>query len=902
MINQNELTRSIRFALIAGISSLALPVFAQDDAAKEDASDLDEIVVTGSRLKSQVEGAEPVLTIDASQFKATGETSVADVLRDGVFNSFGSFQGGSGQSGGAQGEQNISLRGLGSARTLILLNGRRMASSPSSGGASQNLSVIPFAAVDRIEILKDGASAIYGSDAIGGVINIILKQDFEGMRVSAQASRPSDEGGADNSASMVLGMNGEKGNIVVSAETFSREIVRYRDRDYFRPDISTRAGADAALAVGLLSPTGNPGSFIRLTPTGAPITATANPTFGGFQPFADCPATFGGTANPLSGRVTATSANGGVQCAFDFGGVAGYSNSLNRDNLGVNANYQINDSVNFFFSSTQARTKSYGLFAPTPNTARLVVAAASPSNPTRGTGLVSDVQVSLRLTPAGNRDSYVYENIQFTNAGFNGSLDLFGGANWETSVSHNRYKQDGFGYNYIIAPILQQEVTAGRLNPFDPASVAAVARRASTTITNDNIYRETAIDAKLDWSLFQIEDRDVPFLIGGEYRDQLYGATTDQQAQAGNVVGSAGSAGNGTRGQYAIYSEAKFPVLENLEIGAAVRFDSYSDFGTATSPKISLAYRPMDELLLRASFGQGFRAPSLDNLYSASGEGFPNAIDRQGCALVGIAQANCRSQQFRAISGGNRDLTAEESDNLSLGLVYSPMDDLNFNLDFYKIKVDGQISSLAVQEVLDREFEFCAGRAGCVFSLVDRTTNPIQPTAFTSLQNIASLETRGIDFGVNYALETDIGRWGIGFEYGLVDSFKTADAVGEQLAERVGYTGTPEQRAGLTGTWSMDAFDVSLGVNYVDGFKDCDAPDVGDAEELACGLPTIPSFTSVDLQAGWQTSWDGSLSVGVRNLFDRKPPFSNRDGDIFRGLHEDGFFSRTPFVNYTQNF
>src|SRR5210317_667947 len=199
MTERALVAKAIRAALAAGTGAtvgLSAPVVAQDDVAVQQ-----KVTVTGSRIKRvDLEGPQPITVIDREQIDASGDLSIADVLRSTTLNTFGSFQQRSGSD--AQSQNFVSLRGLGPEKTLVLLNGRRMAGSPLESGQAQNLTVIPFAAVERIEILRDGASAIYGTDAIAGVVNIILREDYEGLRLGARASRPTNAGGDEDSYSI----------------------------------------------------------------------------------------------------------------------------------------------------------------------------------------------------------------------------------------------------------------------------------------------------------------------------------------------------------------------------------------------------------------------------------------------------------------------------------------------------------------------------------------------------------------------------------------------------------------------------------------------------------------------------------------------------------------------------
>ena len=230
MSNFNQLSGAIRFALLAGAASTfaAVPAFAQE--TEESAATLDTIEVTGSRIKrADVEGALPITVINRAQIDASGEISVADYLRATTFNSFGSIRPQSGSS--AQATAGIGLRGLGEGRTLVLIDGRR-APVAAATGTFQDINAIPLAAVERIEILSDGASAIYGSDAIGGVVNIITRKDFNGAEFSYGRGMPSRAGGDTENASIIFGASSDRGRVLAGISMNDRDIVFQRDREW----------------------------------------------------------------------------------------------------------------------------------------------------------------------------------------------------------------------------------------------------------------------------------------------------------------------------------------------------------------------------------------------------------------------------------------------------------------------------------------------------------------------------------------------------------------------------------------------------------------------------------------------------------------------------------------------
>ncbi|MCH7509541.1 MAG: TonB-dependent receptor plug domain-containing protein, partial [Proteobacteria bacterium] len=457
MKERNLIQDAVRYALVAGVAasfaSIPSVAFAQDD---EDVAEQGLIEVTGSRIKRvDVEGPSPVAIITRADIENSGDISVADVLRQSSYNQFGSFRQSSGNS--AQSQATISLRGLGATRTLVLLDGRRIAGSPSFGsGSAQNLNTIPIAAVERIEILRDGASAIYGADAVGGVVNIIMRKDYEGMQISAEVGRPTQSGGDENAYSIVGGITSGKGNITFALDHSDSEIIFNGDRSFS--------------AVGL-SVFGFPGSFI--------ITNVPNPTAGfpgvGFLgTFADprCPNSLNTDPNFPNSQIN----TGNGTCNYNYAATAANEASLTRDTMFINGNYQVSEDVNFFARGTFSRTESFGRYAPAPQVGGSpflpTMSALNPNNPTAPgavstAGLASnfplpfagatdlsqfdtdgdgipdvtgpfDLSIFYRNVPGGFRDGNVTTILYDYLIGFEGSSDLFGGLDWDTGFQYSR--------------------------------------------------------------------------------------------------------------------------------------------------------------------------------------------------------------------------------------------------------------------------------------------------------------------------------------------------------------------------------------------------------------------------------------------------------------------------------
>ncbi|HEX6928161.1 MAG TPA: TonB-dependent receptor, partial [Gammaproteobacteria bacterium] len=482
-----------------------------------------------------------------------------------------------------------------------------------------------------------------------------------------------------------------------------------------------------------------------------------------------------------------------------------------------------------------------------------------------------------------------------------------GGAEWEVAVGNSRNKQDGFGYNYVIVPLLQRAIDSG-VNPFDYEEVVAASSTFATTIINDNAYRDRFADARLSWDIADIGGRAVGFVIGGEYHDINYRSVTDQQSQAGQVVGSSGATSGGTRNWHSGYVETLLPVLDTLEISLAGRFDAYSDFGNEFSPKLSVAWRPNDTVLLRANIGEGFKAPNMDQLYSAPSQSFNTGRDRRECANLGIDpfSADCANVQRETFLPSNPEVEAETASQWTVGGVWNPVGEFSVAMDYYSIEIDNQIRRLTTQDVLDAEYrcvvenrtEYCDTS---FWGSVNRS-NVGGIIVTRPLANTAAIATDGIDMDIAYRFDTGFGMFSTEFGISKIFSFETEAVPGSGLVDNITYRGFPDLRANASIVWDLGAFNAAIIGNYTDGWQDCPAPVAAtDPENPECATnEPISSFTTWNVQAGYELPWDARLSIGVRNALDRKAEL--QANGALDPTHMPGLFGRTLYASFEQRF
>lgn len=902
-LNETLLARSLRVALAAAVAaSFAAPAFAQE--SDEDSTEIEKVTVTGTRIKRvDLEGSLPVTVINREQLELSGDNSVADFLRSTTFNSFGSFRPQSGSS--AQSFAELSLRGLGSARTLILIDGRRAPTAPQVGQA-QDLNSLPLAAVERIEILTDGASAIYGSDALGGVVNIVTRRDYTGVEINLGATNPTREGGEEEAGSVLFGVASDRGNLIAGASYANRGIIFQRDRPW-------SAGGASTFSNNFFRANSSPGSFFGFVP-GAFLN---HPTNGSVAP--------GGCSDPgftVSGSGTAT------RCFYDFTFVAADEAEIRNSALFARGNYSVNDDWSVYLNTSVSRVKSFGRYAPVPSSpwlggAQPFIPVGSPNHPAVRfpndpfyAGITTPVFLRHRFAALGNRDTLTDANTYYFDVGTEGRIGNFD-VNFGGRHVESKYIELGRGY--VVGSIAQQFISDGTYNIYSPsANDPDVLDSMIATINRDAETRFQELYASASVDLFEMTGGTAGLAFGGEYRDESYQDIYDTLQSSGQIVGSAGNSAAGGRSLFAFFGEALFPVLDNLEISAAARYDRYSDYGSDTSPKISVRYNPIESLVLRASYGQGFRAPTLDVLTAQTSFSADTVTDVQTCRAFGLPD-NC-STQITAYVISNPNLTSEQSDQWSAGLAWEPVDWFSGTLDYYNIQIDDQIDAITTGEILG-----CLDGTitACPTGLSNLPTNvspPVEPLGLgvarapgtgeilyvqRGFTNLGTVETDGFDVNLRTNFDfSDYGRLATEFQVGIVNNYEVNDG-GNVVDE----PGVPRIRAQLRNIWSISDFQVAWNINFIDSTESTQKNEIdaceGDPQCIAdsdFGLPLyLAAWVTHDLQVNWQAPWNGRLTLGVNNVADKDPiqdPF-DPTGRGFDFTLYDGY-GRVPYIRYTQ--
>lgn len=851
---------AVHAALLAGVSTaVTAPAYAQDTATEEEkATELEAVTVTGTRLsRAALEGALPVTVITREQIDLSGDISVADFLRDMSLNSFGSFRQQSGSS--AQGLAALDLRGLGSERTLILIDGKRAPKAPFAPTA-QDINAMPLAAVERIEILQDGASAVYGSDAIAGVVNIIIRKDYQGTQFMYGKGFTDTGGGDTSQGAFVMGMPTASGNIVIGASYNTRDIVFARD----------------LIAEGLDG--GGASFFGNNYVTPADGFASVNAVPGGCSA---SPAFFLADGTTVGSTVDDDGDGTNDICLYNFNAVAADEASTENMALFAKGKFAINTDWSVYSTASVSRSTSFGRYAPAP--ALLFVPGSASGIDHDGDGTDDTVYVYHRYDALGNRDDNVDGQVYDLLAGFEGNVGNF---RVDFGGRFNEYKAFILGRNYVVNPIASAAATAGDYNFLDPlANDPAVLATMKATINRESTWSAQDYWANASTDLFTLPGGTGQIAFGVDYYTARYFDAYDSLSEGGVIGGSAGNSAGENRNVTGYFVEAYLPVMDRLDVTLAARMDDYSDLQDAElSPKLGVSFQPIDMLKMRASYGQGFRAPTLDvisQLPSFSAE--PVLNDQPTCLAVGGtwngSQCSVTTQVNTTVIA-NPDLTPEESDQYSFGVVVQPVDFVDFSLDYYAYEVSGVIQFLSTSDLVRLENLGDPLPAG-----LSLTRNPAQGnrlvSAVAGFGNRGTLETSGLNLDTTF-------RWNFGemgslrsqVQLGYIMSYEFSDAGGDQ----VGLQGAPEYRWNWNTDYRWQQLSFGWNQSYIAGQEGSDA------------------WWTHDLQVNYDMPFNaGMLTVGMINATDEDPPLYEYDGRPYN-FYLYNAYGQTPYVRYTLKF
>ena len=916
-------------SLLLAPSALALAIAAPLAMAQEKATTLDRITVTGSNIpRATIETASPVQVITREDIDRTGKATIGEYLQtltsDGAGSIPKSF--GTGFAGGGSG---VSLRGLGAASTLVLLNGRRMAPYGLADDGQKvftDLSVIPMDAVERVEVLKDGASAIYGSDAIAGVVNIILRRDFTGATLKASYGMSEDSDGNARKASFTAGtgdLDTDGFNAFISLDVSKTDGIRISDRRNRK-----------WIGNGDLSPYGYErvagGQFFPLN--GA---ITANGTVAANSPVGNIrdPAT--GLYQSLPGceqfsRISPPDAGGGclwetqdfrsLSPSEEFGNLFARGTFVLSDNFELYGEFGYSKKKNTFYNTPNGVSGTWGYPGGPVNASSgpgaTVLGADHPDNP-----LGVDARLRYAAFDVGPR---ITNNTNEFTRFLLGVKGRWG--EWDVDTAYLRSatqlvnEREGFlRYSHVRTALTDPNSPVGwwRLGAQAGANSQALYDYISPTIHANASTSLDMIDFKASRSLVDLAGGPLGLALGAEFRRQKARLDPQSYTDIGDIIGLGYSAYNGKQEVGVAYAEMVAPLLPSFELSGALRVDKYKDGDTATTPKIGLKWTPAEWIALRATYAEGFRAPNP----AESGDGglaaFSSARDPVRCPggtpAPGATAGDC-AVNLAIITSPNPNLKPEESKSYTVGLVLDPTPTTTLTFDAWQIKRTNEINQG------DTDLALAAGRG--VRSDNDLPGIPNSGTLMAvsvDYINSASTTVRGFDFDIRQRV--DMGNYGklqMDLQWTRINSFERDDGAGAvfQYAGTHGNCdvtnciGTPKDRFNLGVTWDMDRFSISGIANYIGSMDnvafegDTCANHFVDGSDAPRGCE-LRAFYTIDLSGRWRATDDLEIFGSIQNVTDRIAPLDPLTyGAVnYNPLHYSGAIGRyfTLGAKYTFN-
>jgi len=524
----------------------------------------------------------------------------------------------------------------------------------------------------------------------------------------------------------------------------------------------------------------------------------------------------------------------------------------------------------------------------------VVFPAAHPANPTAIPGPATDLYLYWRITDAGPRKDHVETNTLRYVGGLQGSADLF---DWEFNVNLNRSSTTDIGTNYINRLALIDAFTNGLLNPFGSSNASDIAN-IKTTTSRQGVSKLYAAEGKITTEVGEMDGGPIGIAAGLERHYESLDDTPDSLTEAGQVIGQGSTRSSGDRYVTATYGEASLPVSDQVEMQVAYRIESYSDFGVTQNPKLAVRYQPNSKVLLRASWGTGFRAPSLPELYQAQTSGYGQFVDTRRCAAVGM---DCGANPIQVNFGGNRNLDPEKSRSIYLGTVIAPIKALSIGLDYWRYNQKDVVDA-NTQYVLDNESKF-PGRVirgpgvgndpGPILSIND------------SYVNVGEQKTDGVDLSLKYQWEqTTAGTFNIQSVITKVLGFDRKAYPDASFEDKLGTFHHPKLRGNLTFGWQKQVMAASITANYIgkhqDEFYGRDWYADGPADSSRDNH-VIDPYTTFDAQFSYTHNKTNKFIFGINNLTDEDPPFSNATNLGYDPMMYDPT-GRFYYVRYNSEF
>jgi iron complex outermembrane receptor protein len=881
------MTRAVRLALgVGAVSGLIGNAVAQEASAPA-AAPLPRVEITGSAIKRiESETALPVQVITREEIDKVGVTTASEILARLSANVGGLTDGVSITDGKDQrGFNSANLRGIGTSSTLVLLNGRRMANFASPGDdTGVDLNNIPAAAIARVEVLLDGASALYGTDAIGGVINFITRKDFQGVELNAYGLK-TKEGGAGKRTATITAGHGDlvkDGFNVFAVADFQRtDALSTSQRDFIN-DLRIPERLPHLLS-GYTSP-----ANIRLsrdqrdyladqgfTINGKPITSTLiNPSV----PTCSAPANLH----------LPTGTGGPEGCTYNYMGdtelypKSEKANFLSRGVLQLNSENQLYAEVALsraktWYAASSARVRAFVDYSAVPALAKYDLS----SEEAGGDG---EVELRIRLNEAGRRTSELTSESQRYVLGLTGSRN---GWDYDIGLNHSvNVIRDRDTHGYLLYNELVQGISDGLINPFGPSS--AEGRKLLDSLqVNDEVRHARgtmdSLDAKISHAVGTLAGGDAMLAVGGEVRREKTEYHPSALLMSDNINNDFAPEGGGAtsygRNIQAVYGELLLPITKQFEAQISARYDHYQVVGGAASPKLGLSYMPTNTMLFRASAGRGFRAPSMTDLYRPTQVSAMAILpDPVYCATVDNDYAAC-AEAWTTHRHSNPNLKPERSRQFSTGLVLQPSKQVMLSLDYWNIKRTDLIAEIGDDVLLANTTKYA--------DLIHRDEDQYIDYIDLYKENRGAQKASGLDLIIDYkGVKTFAGNFGgrLSGTY-VIDSKLQNEKDGPYVSNlgRFVTDGVVQRwRHTITLDWDYGPFAASLSNTFSSGYQDQNsAINLDDGSVVAPNR--VKSYSLWDLTGSWQATRAIKVRAGVQNLADTAPPFSNQAAHFISG-------------------
>ncbi|MES2757229.1 MAG: TonB-dependent receptor [Pseudomonadota bacterium] len=900
-----KLKKLAHLIALIGVAGPAMAQVAPPQTTTQQA--MQRVEITGSSIKRLAkEGALPVEVITFEEIEKLGIVSAEDLMRNISANGTGADNMTSGNnvfgadadrvSGGAS---FASLRGLGAGSTLVLLNGRRIATHGGSGKAV-DLNSIPMGAISRVEILKDGASAIYGTDAVGGVINFILKTSFNGVEANASTNVTEAGGGTTRRVSLVAGKGSldTDGFNIMGTVTFDKnDRLDSKQREFangFQPErglspdttgtpyANQLAGTGTALGANFVLP-GDPNRYLQANPLSFQGRCNSIPGMSQYQ--TDL---WKDVTSPLRTKYS---------CSYDYGADYVIQTPVKRSNGLLRGTFKLAPGHTMFVEALASRTDAISIFTPAQVSTTLAGGNAYPVNGPYYQDLsqyiptfdkTKPIIYKWRASAFGDRtQSNITESARLL-VGFDGTVGKW---DYKFGMSHARSEtQTSLLEGYAYQAKMFSALGSGIINPWATNGQTQAAKDLieSTKFRGDLQHGNTKlsqIDGSISGELFQLPGGPVAMATGFDLRREDYAYTQDQDATVIFLAPGNARLPQASRDIKAVYAELIVPVTKRLEVQLAIRRDDYSIIGATTNPKVAFRWEPTSFLLFRGSANKGFLAPSFTQLYSGSlDQELPNGIiDPIGCPTHPGDPAYCAISRLEYKSGGNKNLKPETSKQGTLGVVIEPWKGFSASLDYFAINSEDRILNRTPQVVLANAVALSEN----IIRNADGTIDYVQ----AGWINAAGNKVRGADLGLraNGAV-WDGYKWAASLSGTYMQSFQFAEIAGQPYKELVGnfYTRDLYLRWKHNASISLSKGDWSglFSQSYGSGYKD-QLPNAGRSAPPPGFVPDIDGHMTFGLSGTYKGFKGTSITVGIQNLLDTDPPFTAHNVDEVVGAGWD---------------